>query len=79
MDKIIEKYDIEIPKIYDYVEKTGCAGCPYGSWKGDTKKELDLLNDRKRKFVVEYFKESYDVLGIDYKHRQSTIFDEEEE
>lgn len=54
-------------------------GCPYGSYKGDTKKELDLLNDTQRKFVIEYFKESYDVLGIDYKEKQMTIDDYIEE
>ena len=35
-------------------------------------KELALLNDNQRKFVMEYFKESYEVLGI---HNQTTIFD----
>ena len=41
--------------------------------KGETKKELDLLSDSKRRFVIEYFKESYDVLGIDYKHKQEQL------
>lgn len=70
LDKIYKKYNIEIPEIYNYVSRTGCAGCPYGSWKGETKIELDLLPDKRRKFVVEYFKESYDVLGINYKNKQ---------
>lgn len=73
LDKIYKKYNIEIPEIYNYVSRTGCAGCPYGSWKGGTKIELDLLYDKRRKFVVEYFKESYDVLGIDYKNKQLEI------
>lgn len=73
IDKIYKKYNIEKPKIYDFISRTGCMGCPYGSWKGDTKKELDLLPDNKRKFVTEYFKESYDVLGIDYEHKQETL------
>lgn len=73
LDKIYKKYNIEIPKIYDYVSQTGCAGCPYGSWKGKTKIELDLLPDKRREFVVKYFKESYDVLGIDYKNKQLKI------
>ena len=39
-------------------------GCPYGSYKRDiTKKELDLLSEQQRKFVIEYFKESYEILG----------------
>ena len=39
-------------------------GCPYGSYKHDTEKELALIGANQRKFVCEYFKESYDVLGI---------------
>ena len=73
LEKIYKKFNIEIPQIYDHVSRTGCMGCPYGSWKGETKKELDLLADAKRKFVIEYFKESYDVLGIDYKHKQEQL------
>ena len=64
LDKIYKKYQIEIPKVYDYVCRTGCMGCPYGSWKGDTEKELQLINNNQKKFVCEYFKESYEVLGI---------------
>lgn len=73
LEKIYKKYNIEVPDIYQYVSRTGCAGCPYGSWKGETKVELDLLPDNQRKFVIEYFKESYDVLGIDYKHKQERL------
>ena len=64
-NKIYEKYNIEIPKVYKHIERTGCMGCPYGSWKGDTKKELKLLKDKQKKFICEYFKESYKVLGIE--------------
>lgn len=63
---IYEKYKIEIPKVYDYVERTGCMGCPYGSWKGDTEKELKLLNKAQKDFVCKYFNESYDILGIKF-------------
>lgn len=73
LEAIYQQYRIEIPPIYNLVTRTGCMGCPYGSWKGDTKKELDMLNDNQRKFVVEYFKESYDVLGIDYRFKQTTL------
>ncbi len=67
LDEIYEKYKIEIPKVYKYIERTGCMGCPYGSYKGDTEKELSLINENQRKFVCNYFKESYIVLGIDTK------------
>lgn len=65
LDKIYEKYNIEIPKIYEKVCRTGCMGCPYGSWKHDTEKELAVINDNQFNFVCEYFKESYKVLGIE--------------
>lgn len=61
---IYEKYKIEIPEIYNYVDRTGCMGCPYGSWKHDTEKELALIDENQKKFVCEYFKESYEVLKI---------------
>lgn len=64
LDKIYKKYNIEIPKVYEYICRTGCMGCPYGSYKHDTEKELTLINGNQKKFVCEYFKESYEVLGI---------------
>jgi len=68
LDKIYEKYNIEIPKVYDHVCRTGCMGCPYGSWKHDTEKELALLNENQYKFVCDLFKESYEVLKVPYKN-----------
>lgn len=65
LEKIIKKYNIEVPKVYDYISRTGCMGCPYGSWKGETQKELQLINENQKRFVCEYFKESYEVLGIE--------------
>ena len=64
LNKIYEKYNIEIPEVYNHICRTGCMGCPYGSYKGNTQKELDLILPQQRKFVEEYFKESYEVLGI---------------
>lgn len=64
LDKIYEKYNIEIPEVYNHICRTGCMGCPYGSYKHDTEKELKLINKSQLKFVSEYFKESYEVLGI---------------
>lgn len=74
LDKIYQKYNIEIPKVYNYICRTGCMGCPYGSYKHDTEKELALLSPNQLKFVSEYFKESYEVLGI-IPQRQMTIDD----
>lgn len=80
LDKIYKKYNIEIPKVYNNICRTGCMGCPYGSYKGDTEKELMLINDNQFGFVSKYFKESYKVLGIDIEYikamrNQTTIFD----
>lgn len=63
-EKIYKKHNIEIPPIYNHIQRTGCMGCPYGSYKHDTEKELALLNNNQKKFVCEYFKESYEILGI---------------
>lgn len=65
--KIQEKYNIEIPNVYRYLKRTGCMGCPYGSRGGKTETELSLITEKQRQFAIEYFKESYDVLGIRYK------------
>lgn len=65
MNKIYQKYNIEVPKVYNHIDRTGCMGCPYGSYKGNTEKELSLISANQRKFVCEYFKESYEVLGIE--------------
>lgn len=73
LNKIYDKYKIEIPKIYEKVSKTGCLACPYGSYKHDVEKELALANPNQRKFVCEYFKESYQVLGIDIDEKLEEI------
>lgn len=65
MDAIYERYNIEIPPVYEHISRTGCMGCPYGSYGGNTVKELKLITKPQRKFVGKYFKESYEVLGID--------------
>lgn len=64
MDAIYDRYDIEIPSIYQEIDRTGCMGCPYAP-KINTEKELRLVTKAQRKFLGEYFKESYEVLGID--------------
>jgi len=74
LDKIYKKYNIEIPEVYNHICRTGCMGCPYGHYKHDTEKELALLNENQLKFVSEYFKESYEVLGIK-PYKQKDIFD----
>lgn len=66
---IYRKYNIEIPEIYKYVERTGCMGCPYAKrCVSDTKnieKELLLADDKLFEFACRYFEQSYKVLGVD--------------
>ena len=71
IDLIYDIYDIEIPECYQYIGRTGCAGCPYGR---NTELELSLLPDNQRKHTVNFFKESYDVLGVDYTNIQMTMY-----
>ena len=76
LEKIIEKYNIEVPGVYKYVSRTGCMGCPYGSYKKECEKELALINENQKRFVCEYFKESYEVLGINTRvEKQTDIFE----
>ena len=63
--KICEKYNIEILNVYNYIDRTGCMGCPYGSFRGNTETELLLVSPNQYKFLWKYFKESYEVLGIE--------------
>lgn len=67
-EKIYKKYNIEIPKVYEYVHRTGCMGCPYSKKNvhnvENVRKELSMLDSNQLKFVCKYFKESYDVLGV---------------
>lgn len=67
LNLIYALYDIEIPKIYEHVDRTGCIGCPYGARYGETEKELKLLNEVQRAYVAKLFRESYEVLGVNYK------------
>lgn len=63
-------FDIEIPKCYTYVSRTGCAGCPYGR---NCESELALLPELQRSTSIKYFKESYDVRNIEYQNVQAII------
>lgn len=62
LDKIYKKYNIEVPRVYEYISRTGCMGCPYGR---NAEKELSLIKGNQKKFVCQYFKESYKILGVD--------------
>lgn len=71
LEKIIKKYNIEVPKVYEYINRTGCMGCPYGSYKHETEKELKLITEKQKEFVCNLFKESYEILGIGDKNEKT--------
>lgn len=74
VDLVYRVYQIPIPECYQYLERTGCAGCPYGR---HIETELSLLPELQRKAAISFFKESYDVLGVDYDNIQMTMYEEE--
>ena len=79
-EQIYKKYNIEIPEVYKHVRRTGCMGCPYSKVNvnnvSNIEKELSLLRGGQLKFVKEYFKESYAILGVNTEIPvQMTIFD----
>lgn len=57
-------YNIDIPAIYEVLDRTGCIGCPYGH---SVEKELQTLSDNQYNYVLSLFKKSYDVKGINYE------------
>jgi hypothetical protein len=61
---IEQKYNIEIPEIYKFIDQTGCACCPYGIHKKDTQIELNLVTPAQLKFFLWYFGDSYKVRGL---------------
>lgn len=79
-EKIYEKYKIEIPKVYKFVRRTGCMGCPYSKRNVNNieniENELSTLNEAQRKFVRSYFKESYELLKVEEEiKKQTNIYD----
>ena len=69
-EEIEKYYGIEVPSVYQYVNQTGCAGCHYGQhgknpWK-NTDIELSLCGEGQRKFILDYFRESYEFKGYHY-------------
>lgn len=73
MNKIYDKYNIELPKIYKYINQTGCAGCPYGIGLHHTEIELQLMTPAKRKYVISLFGEAYKIRGLNVN--QMSIYD----
>ena len=73
MNKIYHEYNIELPSIYQYINQTGCAGCPYGIGLHHTETELQLMSPAKRRYVVKLFGEAYRIRGLE--PNQTSIYD----
>lgn len=58
-------------KVYEYISRTGCIGCPYGR---NIEIELSLVTPQQKRYAIESFKESYDVKGVNYKDTQLSLF-----
>jgi len=67
MNEIYQQYKLPLPKIYKYMNQTGCAGCPYGIGLGDTEKELQLMTPAKRRYVERCFGKAYSIRLPYYK------------
>ena len=72
-NKIEEYCGIPVPSIYRYVNQTGCAGCPYGQHGKNrfetTNLDLSLCGEGQRKFILDYFAESYAFKGYVFQPR----------
>jgi len=70
-NKIEEYCNIPVPSVYQYVNQTGCAGCPYGQHGKNkfesTNIDLCLCGEGQRKFILDYFAESYAFKGYVYQ------------
>lgn len=64
LNQIYLECNIPLPKLYNVLHRTGCMGCPYGK---NIELELSLIeNVNQKNFIIDFFKESYDVKGINY-------------
>ena len=75
-NKIEEYCGIPVPSVYRYLNQTGCAGCPYGQhgknrFEG-TNLVLSLCLPGQRKFILDYFAESYAFKGYVFQQRLFT-------
>ena len=70
IDLVYRSYNIEIPRCYQYLTRTGCGGCPYGR---NIETELAMMPRLQRMSAINYFRESYDVLGVEYRYIQTLL------
>lgn len=72
-NKIEDYCGIPVPSVYKYTNQTGCAGCPYSQHGKNrfesTNLSISLCSEGQRKFILDYFHESYEFKGYHYQPR----------
>lgn len=67
VDAIYQVYSIDEPMLYHYVQRSGCIGCPYINDVKRIEQDLALATPNQRAYIIQLFKESYDVKGVNYE------------
>lgn len=67
VDAIYQVYNIDEPTLYHYVRRSGCIGCPYINDTKRIEQDLALATPNQRTYIIQLFKESYDVKGVNYE------------
>lgn len=52
LKEIYEKYNIELPNIYKYLERTGCMGCPYRFIQTRYRKRIKVNKQKSKEIRV---------------------------
>lgn len=67
VNAIYQVYGIDEPELYHYVRRSGCIGCPYINDVKRIEQDLALATPNQRVYIIQLFKESYDVKGVNYE------------
>lgn len=67
VDAIYQVYGIDEPMLYRHVRRSGCIGCPYINNAKRIEQDLALASPNQRVYIIQLFKESYDVKGVNYE------------
>ena len=74
VDAIYKVYNIDEPNLYHKVHRSGCIGYPYINDVARIEQDLALATPNQRAYIIQLFRESYDVKGVNYKQFLSEIY-----
>lgn len=74
VDAIYKVYNIDEPNLYHKVHRSWCIGCPYINDVARIEQDLALATPNQRAYIIQLFRESYDVKGVNYKQFLSEIY-----